>query len=86
VLAESIEPTRLAALGATDRPFQPAECADRARRATELVDVAALPATGTGESVLLWQDEYSVARTPGPPDEGSPASPRLLASFDAVAV
>jgi hypothetical protein len=170
------DPVRVAALGATDRPFQPAECADRARRAAELVDVAALPRTGPATSVLLWQDEHSVAwlntcpqrrdtgyhdhdgsavgvhviegsvtneglpvggprrvrrygpgesfsfpgsgihrmdhdpgaitihvyspplraigyydivdsllqRTPGPPDEGSPASPRLLGSLDAI--
>lgn len=171
-------PARLAALRATGQPFQPDECADRARRAAGLIDVAALPATGPGSSLPLWQDEHSVAwlniyrerrdtgyhdhdgsavgvhviagsvtneglpvggprrvrrygpgesfsfpgsgihrmdhaagaitihvyspplraigyydivdallqRTPGPPDEGSPASPRLLESLDALAV
>jgi hypothetical protein len=52
---------RLAALAATDRPFQPAECADRARRAAEFVDIAALPRTGPGTYVLLWADEHSIA-------------------------
>ncbi len=55
------DPARLAALKATDQPFQPGECADRARRAAELVDIAALPRTGPGSSQLLWQDEHSVA-------------------------
>jgi len=45
----------------------PDECAARARRAAALVDVAALadqaapPGTGTSESVVLWEDEDSIA-------------------------
>jgi hypothetical protein len=62
-------------------PLQPDECAAMARRAAGLVDMAALPRAGTGASTVLWQDAESVAwlqRTPGPPDEASPESPRLL--------
>lgn len=61
MFSTSPDPVRLAALSATDQPFQPAECADRARRAAELVNAAALPAAGPGASVLLWQDQHSVA-------------------------
>ncbi len=42
-------------------PLQPDECAAMARRAAALVDVAALPRTGTGASTVLWQDEESIA-------------------------
>jgi hypothetical protein len=42
-------------------PLQPDECAAMARRAAGLVDMAALPRTGTGASTVLWQDEESVA-------------------------
>ena len=42
-------------------PLQPDECAAMARRAADLVDMAALPRAGTGASAVLWQDEESVA-------------------------
>lgn len=42
-------------------PLSPAECAALAGRAAALVDVAELPTAGTGESVVLWQDEDSIA-------------------------
>ena len=42
-------------------PLQPDECASMAKRAASLVDMAALPRTGTGASAVLWQDEESVA-------------------------
>ena len=51
-------PTELGALAATDRPFRPEECADRARRAAALVT---LPGDEAGGSVMLWRDEHSVA-------------------------
>jgi hypothetical protein len=41
--------------------LSPDECAGLAGRAVVLVDVAALPATGPGEPVVLWQDENSIA-------------------------
>jgi hypothetical protein len=41
--------------------LSPAECAALAGRAAALVDTAALPTTGAGESVVLWQDEDSIA-------------------------
>jgi hypothetical protein len=50
-----------------------AECAALAGRAAALVDVAALPRTGAGESVVLWQDEDSIAWLnvmPDPRDTG----------------
>src|ERR1700734_676933 len=51
----------LAGLAASTRPFQPDECADRARRAAALVDLAGLPRDGTGGSFVLWHDEHSIA-------------------------
>ena len=41
--------------------LSPAECAALAGRAAAVVDTAALPSTGAGESVVLWQDEDSIA-------------------------
>jgi hypothetical protein len=41
--------------------LSPAECAALAGRAAALVDVAALTSAGASESVVLWQDEDSVA-------------------------
>ena len=38
-----------------------AECAALAGRAAALVDLAALPRTGPSESIVLWQDEDSIA-------------------------
>jgi hypothetical protein len=54
-------PAALAAIAASERPFQPDECMALARRAAGLLDTAALSATGTGTSVALWEDEHSVA-------------------------
>ena len=53
----------LAALVASlpSRTFRPDECADLARRAAGLIDLAALPRTGPGDFALLWWDEFSVA-------------------------
>jgi len=42
-------------------PLEPDECAAMARRAAVLADIAALPRSGTGASLVLWQDEESVA-------------------------
>jgi hypothetical protein len=41
------------------RPLSPEECAQRARAAAALVDLAALDRTGPGEARLLWRDEQS---------------------------
>lgn len=41
--------------------LSPAECAALAGRAAALVDVAALTSAGASESVVLWQDDDSVA-------------------------
>ncbi|MGD0246265.1 MAG: hypothetical protein ABSB59_38880 [Streptosporangiaceae bacterium] len=63
----------LAALAATERPFQPGECAERARRAAELIGLTGLPPEGTGASFVLWRDEHSVAWLnvmPDPRDTG----------------
>jgi len=49
----------VAALAATERPFQPDECAERARRAAALIGLTGLPRDGA--SFMLWQDEHSVA-------------------------
>ncbi len=43
------------------RGLTPEECADRAQRAAELVDLAALDRTGVGEAVLLWREPHSEA-------------------------
>jgi len=51
----------LAALAASTRPFRPDECADRARRAAALADVAAMSQDGAGGSFVLWHDEHSIA-------------------------
>jgi hypothetical protein len=48
-----------AAVAATDRPFTPDECAERAGRAAALLDVDALDRTGPGEARLLWRDAHS---------------------------
>jgi hypothetical protein len=42
-------------------PLLPEECAAMARRAAALVEVAALPRSGSGASTVLWQDEESIA-------------------------
>jgi hypothetical protein len=55
----SADRAALAAIATSDRPFQPDECMALARRAAGLVDVAVLSPAGT--SVVLWEDEHSVA-------------------------
>jgi hypothetical protein len=42
-------------------PLPPKECAALAERAAARVNLAGLPTTGAGESVVLWQDEDAVA-------------------------
>jgi len=42
-----------------DRDLTAAECADRASRAADLVDVSALDRTGGGEALLLWREPHS---------------------------
>ena len=44
-----------------DRPLAPQECADLARRAGALVDLAALDRSGPGSAVLLWRNQHSEA-------------------------
>ena len=52
-----------AAIAASDRPFTPTECAERARKAAALVDLDQVAAdrSGPGEARLLWRDEHSEA-------------------------
>ena len=52
---------RLWAIAASDRPLTPQECAERARRAAELIEPGRLDRSGPGEAVLLWRDEHSEA-------------------------
>jgi hypothetical protein len=78
-VTESFPAGELAALAATRRPFRPDECAERARRAADLIGRAGLLPDEAGASYVLWQDEHSVA---WPADEASPASPLLLAALD----
>jgi hypothetical protein len=51
----------LDALAASDRPFEPGECAQVAQRAAQLIDAVGLPRTGPGSFALLWRTEYSAA-------------------------
>jgi hypothetical protein len=51
----------LAALAATNRPFHPDECAERARRAAAVIGRAGPLPDEAGASYALWQDEHSVA-------------------------
>jgi hypothetical protein len=43
------------------RPLTPDECAERARRAAELLDLEGLDREGTGEALLLWREQHSEA-------------------------
>ena len=52
---------RLRAIAASDRPLEPAECAQRARLAGELIVPGQLTQDSAGEAVLLWRDEHSEA-------------------------
>jgi hypothetical protein len=49
----------LAAVTATDRTLEPAECAELARRAAAAIDAEVLPRSGPAVSVLLWENEHS---------------------------
>ena len=63
----------MAALAATQHPFEPDECAERARRAAALIGAAGLPGDDGASSYVLWQDENSVAWLnvmPDPRDTG----------------
>jgi hypothetical protein len=51
----------LEALAASDRALSPAECADLARAAAELIDLAELERGGAGSFELLWRTEHSEA-------------------------
>jgi hypothetical protein len=56
-----LDRARLRAIAATDRPLEPAECAERARLAGELIVPGQLTQDSTGEAVLLWREEHSEA-------------------------
>ena len=43
------------------RDLTPEECADRARDAAGLVELAAIDRTGPGDAMLLWRDPHSEA-------------------------
>lgn len=43
------------------RRLTPEECADRARRAAELVDLSEIDRTSAGEALLLWREQHSEA-------------------------
>jgi hypothetical protein len=58
---EGLDKTRLQAIAASDRPFAPHECAERARLAAGLIEPGLLDRSGSGEAVLLWRDEHSEA-------------------------
>ena len=59
-MAETHVSARFAELG-LGRVLTPEECAEQARRAAELVDVAAIDRSGSGEAQLLWRDDHSEA-------------------------
>jgi hypothetical protein len=56
-----LDSARLRTIAASDRPFAPPECAERARLAAALIDPDRLDRSGPGEAVLLWRDEHSEA-------------------------
>jgi hypothetical protein len=56
-----IDPSRIEALAAPDRPLSPEECAALARSAAGLVDLEALDREGEGSYELLWRTAYSEA-------------------------
>jgi hypothetical protein len=55
------DPAALAEISRAGGPLTPGQCAERARAAAELIDLAALERTGAGEARLLWRDEHSEA-------------------------
>jgi hypothetical protein len=59
--APDLDRARLRAIAASDGPLQPAECAERARLAAELVAAGQFSRDGSGAAVLLWRDEHSEA-------------------------
>ena len=56
-----LDRARLRAIAASDRPLGPADCAERAQRAGELIGPGRLARDSGGEAVLLWRDEHSEA-------------------------
>ena len=52
---------RFDVLAARDRDLSPDECADLARAAAELVDLASLARAGDGSFELLWRNAHSEA-------------------------
>jgi histidine ammonia-lyase len=59
--AAVVDRDALARLAAADGPLSAAECADRARAAAALIDLAALDRSGRGEAQLLWRNDSSEA-------------------------
>jgi hypothetical protein len=60
-LMQEVDEPRLRTIADTDRPFEPRECADRARLAAATIDLDRLDRAGYGDAVLLWRDEHSEA-------------------------
>lgn len=56
-----IDRAGMEALATSDRDLSPEECADLARSAAELLDLAALERGGAGSFELLWRTEHSEA-------------------------
>ena len=44
-----------------DRPLEPHECADLARRTAAFVDLAGLDRSGPGSALLIWRNQHSEA-------------------------
>lgn len=57
--AAVVDREALARLAAADGPLSAAQCAERARAAAALIDLAALDRSGPGEAKLLWRNESS---------------------------
>jgi histidine ammonia-lyase len=55
------DPAVLRALSTAPGPLTPEQCAERARRAAAVLDVARLRPDGAGEAVLLWRSDSSEA-------------------------
>jgi histidine ammonia-lyase len=56
-----IDREALVRLSLADGPLSAAECAERARAAAALIDLAALDRSGPGEAQLLWRNDSSEA-------------------------
>lgn len=59
--ARFADPDALARLAEAPGPLQPAECAERAHAAADLLDLDGLTPSGDGEAVLLWRSASSEA-------------------------